>query len=95
MKIDKSGTQGDIYLGPCGNLQGGFKFGILKTGQKITRYNYDEIPIPQIVINRVNVPGKDQPENFIFTDRKGWQIGESKITGVEEDQNVTPQILIE
>ena len=46
------------------------------------------------MINRFNVLVKDQPENFIFTDRKGWQIGESKITGVKGDQNVTPQILI-
>ena len=47
------------------------------------------------MINRVNVLGKYQPEHFIFTDRKGRQIGESEITGVEEDQNGTPQILIE
>ena len=67
----------------------------LQTGQKITRYNWDEIPLPQTVINRFNVLVKDQPEHLIFTDRKGWQIGESKITGLEGDQNVTPQILIE
>ena len=67
----------------------------LQTGQKITGYNWDEIPIPQTVINWFNVPGKDQPEHFIFTDRKGQKIGESNITGVEGDQNVTPQILIE
>ena len=47
------------------------------------------------MINRVNVIGKDQPEHFIFADRKGRKIGESDITGVEGDQNVTPQILIE
>ena len=47
------------------------------------------------MINRVNVLGKDQPEHFIFTDRKGRKIGESGITGIEKDQNVTPQILIE
>ena len=67
----------------------------LKTGQKITRYNWDEITIPQTVINRVYFPGKDQPEHFIFTNRKGRQIGESEITGVEGDHNGTPQILIE
>ena len=54
----------------------------LQTGQKITGYNWDEIPIPQTVINRFNVLEKDQPEHFIFTDRKGRQIGESDITGV-------------
>ena len=67
----------------------------LKTEQNITRYNWDEIPIPQTVIYRVNVLGKDQLEHFIFTDRKGQKIGESKITGVEGDQNVTPHIFIE
>ena len=51
--------------------------------------------MPKTVIKRVNVLGKDQPEHFIFTDRKGRQIGESEITGVEGGQNRTPQILIE
>ena len=68
---------------------------ILKTGQNIIGYNWDEITIPQTVINRFNFLGKDQPEHFIFTNRKGRQIGESEITGVEEDQKVTPHILIE
>ena len=62
----------------------------LQTGQKITRYNLNEIPIPQTMINWVNVLGKDQPEHFIFTDRRGRKIVESEITGVEEDQNGTP-----
>ena len=66
----------------------------LQIGQKITRYNWDGITIPQTVINRFNVLGKDQPEHFISTNRKGWQIVESETTGVEGDQNVTPQILI-
>ena len=47
------------------------------------------------MINRVNFLGKDQLEHFIFTDIKGRKIGESDIIGVEGDQNVTPQILIE
>ena len=47
------------------------------------------------MINRVNVLVKDQPEHFIFTNRKGRKIGKSEITGVEGDQNVTPQILME
>ena len=67
---NKSRTQGAICLGPCVNLQGGFKFMSLQTGQKITGYNWDEMPIPQTVINRVNVLGRYQPEIFIFTDRK-------------------------
>ena len=95
MISDKARTQGTIFLGPCGNLQGGFKFMSLQTGQNITRYNWGEIPIPKTVINRVNVLGKDQLEHFIFTDRKGRKIGKSEITGVEGDQNVTPQILVQ
>ena len=57
---DIARTQEAICLGPCGNLQGGFKFMSLQTGQKITRYNWDEIPIPQTEINRVNVLVKYQ-----------------------------------
>ena len=38
---------------------------------------------------------KGQPEIFIFTDKKGRKIGESEITGVEGDQNVTPQFFTE
>ena len=57
---DKTRTQGAICLGPCGNLQGEFKFMSLQTGQKITTYNCDEIPIPKIVIKRFNVLGKDK-----------------------------------
>ena len=80
--IDKARTQGSICLGTCGIIQDRIKFMSFQTGQKITRYNWDEIPIPQTVINQVNVLGKYQPEFFIFTDRKGRQIGESEITGV-------------
>ena len=32
--------------------------------------------MPQTVIDRVNHLGKDQPEQFIFTDRKGQLIGD-------------------
>ena len=38
---DKARTQGAICIGLCGNLQGGFKFISLQTGQNITRYNRD------------------------------------------------------
>ena len=47
-------TKGAISLGPSGNSQGGHKFMALKTGRKITRRSWDVIPIPDIVINRVN-----------------------------------------
>jgi hypothetical protein len=63
-------------MGPSGNLQGGFKFLNLTSGKKIVRRSWDIIPMPQTVIDRVNLLGKDQPELLIFTDRKGQPIGD-------------------
>jgi hypothetical protein len=81
-------TQGAICLGPSGNIQGGFRFLNLTSGQKITRRSWDIIPIPQTVIDRVNLLGKDQPEQFIFTDRKGRLIGD--IEPVDNDDAYDP-----
>jgi hypothetical protein len=69
-------TQGAICLGPSGNLQGGFKFMSLASGKVLSRRTWDQIPMPNSVITRVNELGKDQPELFIFTDRKGRPIGD-------------------
>jgi hypothetical protein len=44
-------TKGAISLGPSGNLQGGHKFMALNTDKKITRRNWDEIPMPDLVIS--------------------------------------------
>jgi hypothetical protein len=57
-------TKGAICLGPSGNLQGGFKFMALNTGKKIVRRSWDVIPIPDVVIARVNALGSDQPEQL-------------------------------
>jgi hypothetical protein len=78
-------TKGAIFLGPSGNLQGGYKFMALSTGKKIIRRSWDVIPMPDTVIARVNTLGtSDQPEQLIFTDRHGRLIGdgdtESKTT---------------
>ena len=70
------GTQGAICLGPSGNIQGGFKFMSLASGKVISRRTWDNLPMPNSVITRVNQLGKDQPEQFIFTDRKGRTIGD-------------------
>ena len=78
-------TRGAISLGPSGNLQGGYKFMALNTGKKITRRTWDVIPMPDMVIARVNVLGNDQPEQLVFTDRKGRAIGDIEIPGVPPD----------
>ena len=82
-------TQGAICLGPSGNIQGGFKFMSLTTGKRIARRTWDIIPMPQTVIDRVNKLGKDQPEHFIFTDRKGRLIGDIELPSSDEDDDLT------
>jgi hypothetical protein len=57
-----------ISLGPSGNLQRGFKFMTLNTIKKIVRCSWDVIPVPDLVINRVNALGSDQPQQMTFTD---------------------------
>jgi hypothetical protein len=74
-------TKGAISLGPSGNLQGGFKFMDLNTGKKIVRRSWDVIPIPYLVIARVNALGSNQPHHMTFTDRHGRLIGDIEIPG--------------
>jgi hypothetical protein len=64
-------TKGAISLGPSGNLQSGFKFMVLNSGKKIVRRSWDVIPLLDVVINRVNELGKDQPRLMTFTDCHG------------------------
>jgi hypothetical protein len=76
-------TKGEISLGPSGNLQGGFKFMALNSGKKILRRSWDVIPLPDVVITRVNELGKYQPRLMTFTDRHGRLIGDMEIPGVD------------
>jgi hypothetical protein len=80
-------TKGAISLGPSGNLQGGFKFMALNSGKKIVRRSWDVIPLPYVVVNRVNELGKDQPRLMTFTDRHGSLIGDMKIPGVDSTED--------
>jgi hypothetical protein len=80
-------TKGVISLGPSGNLQGGFKCMALNTGKKIIHSSWDVIPIPDLVIDRVNVLVRDQPHQMTFTDRQGRLIGDIKIPGVDADED--------
>ena len=52
------------------------------TGKKIVQRSWDFIPMPDTVITRVKNIGRDQPEQFIFTDRRKRPIGDVKIPGV-------------
>jgi hypothetical protein len=62
-------TKGAISLGPSGNLQGRFKFIALNSGKKIVRRSWDVIPMPDLMIDRVNALCRDQPQHMTFTDR--------------------------
>jgi hypothetical protein len=84
--IQLTRTKGAISLGPSGNLQGGFKFMALNTGKKIVRRSWDVIPMPDVVIARVNALGSDQPRQMTFTDRHGRLIGDNEIPGVDSDE---------
>jgi hypothetical protein len=89
-------TKGAISLGTSGNLQGGFKFMALNSGKKIVRRSWDVIPMPDLVINRVNALGRDQPQHMTFTDRHGCLIGDVEIPGVddqEEDDDHLPGVV--
>jgi hypothetical protein len=81
-------TQGAICLGPSGNKQGGFKFTSLTLGKRISRRTWDIIPMPQLVIDRVNKLGKDQPKQFVFTDRKGRLIGDIELPSSDEHDDI-------
>jgi hypothetical protein len=82
-------TVGAICLGPTGNLQGSHK-----NNESPDRSALDAqaLPIPQEVIDRVNLLGKTQgqPELLTFYDRKGRLIGndaklDTPIAGVIDD----------
>ena len=46
-------TQGEICLGPTGNLQGTYNFFSLRSGKKITHGQFTEVPTPTIVMKQV------------------------------------------
>ena len=83
-------------MGPSGNIQGGFKFMILRSMKNITRQSWDIIPKDDTVIDRVNLLGKEQPEIFIFTNIRDQLIRDDdvKITGVDGDEKEAPILRI-
>jgi hypothetical protein len=89
-------TKGEISLGPSGNLQGGFKFMDLNSGKKIVRRSWDVIPMPDLVIDRVNALCRDQPQHMTFTNRHRRLMGDVEIPGVydqKEDEDHLPRVV--
>ena len=53
-----------ITLGPSGNRQGPLKCFDLKTGSVVTRIIFDVLPMPDIIVEKVNAWGmKSKQEN--------------------------------
>ena len=88
--IKKARTQGAICLGLSGNQKNWLPIYESEDRKKITRYSWDEIPIPDTVIDRVNKLRESQPEYFIFADRRGRQIVGFKFTGVDGEITEAP-----
>jgi hypothetical protein len=77
-------TQGSIAVGPSGNVQGGHKFYTLNTGSVVVRRDWMALPMPQLVIDRINFKAKGQPDLPILTDRLGNGIGDTPIDGAQQ-----------
>jgi hypothetical protein len=58
----------------------------LNSGKKISRHSWYVIPMPDIVIDRVNALGHYQPQHMTFTDRHGRLIGDVEIPGVDDQE---------
>jgi hypothetical protein len=59
----------------------------LNTGKKIVLRSWDVIPMPDIVIDRVNALCCDKPQHMTFTDRHRRLIGDTEIPGVDTDED--------
>jgi hypothetical protein len=79
-------TKEEISLGPSGNIQGGFKSMALNSGKKIVRRSWDVIPMPDLLIDRVNSLVRDPPQQMTFIDRHGRLIGDVEIPGVDDQE---------
>jgi hypothetical protein len=68
----------------------------LNSGKKIVHRSWDVIPMPDLVIDRVNALGRDQPQHMIFTDIHGPLFADVEIPGVDdqvEDDDHLPGVV--
>ena len=80
-----------IWMLPRINIQGGLKIMSLRSIKTITRRSWDMIPMPDTIIDQVDILGK---YIFEFTDCRYWLIryGDVELTGVDGDggENKSP-----
>jgi hypothetical protein len=72
-------TMGCICLGPTGNQQGGHWFMSLASGERVSRYQWTELPIPREAINCVSMIGRRQGmlDMITYANRQGREIGDT------------------
>ena len=72
-------TMSCICLGPTGNLQGGHWFMSLTSGERVVRYRWTELPMPQEAIARVSAIGRAQgmPSTITYANRHGAEIADT------------------
>ena len=59
---------GGISVGSFGNLQGGYKFLSIETGQVVTGYKWTIVPISEKIIEQIHELEINQPEGIILGD---------------------------
>ena len=71
-------TQGAIFQGPTGNLQGTYNLFLLGPGKRINRGKLTEVPTPTIVIKRVAemALAEKQNEGLIFEKHTGATVND-------------------
>ena len=57
----------------------------LNSEKNITRRSWDTIPMPETVIAHINEIYCNEPNRFIFINRRVHPIGDLEITGVDKD----------
>jgi hypothetical protein len=72
-------TQPAICLGPTANFQGSYKLLSLKTGKRITRKQFKELPMPDSVIRQVETMATREKQDKVITffNRSGDPISDS------------------
>ena len=58
----------------------------LVSGENITWYSWDAIPMTDTMIRRIKQLGRVQSKRFIFTDRNGRPIGSVELTRVDGEE---------
>ena len=74
-------------MGPSINIQVRFNLMSLRSMENITKQSWDMIPMPDTVIDWINIFGRYQQEILVFTDCKNRIIGDYDVnlTGVDGD----------